>query len=118
MQRVASRIEDVTVYAGAARVKRVAEVSEAGEVQLGGLPLALQDASVRLAATGGLVACDARVVLEIAAADDALPPADPAALEAARLAVRGLDAEVARIARSLEALAAGAPPARRESALL
>src|SRR6187551_2921101 len=111
-----SRIEHVTVYAGAARVKRAAEIAVDGatEVRLGGLPLALRDDSVRLAATGDVRASGVRVVVEIAGVDASLPPADPEALDAARAEVAAGEAEVARLGRSLEALGALTPVARSD----
>ncbi len=115
MHAIQTTIEDVTVYAGAARVRRSGAVEVAGEpvqVRIGGLPLAMKDASVRLGATGPLVAADARVVLEIPDADAALPPADPQALEDARRGLALAEAELARLDRALAALAALTPGPR------
>lgn len=115
MLDVGSRIEDVVVYAGAARVRRVAAVEVGAapvQVRLGGLPLALRDGSVRLAARGAVIAADARVVVDVPASDAALPPADPAALDAARRAVAVAQAEVARVAAALDRLAVLAPAER------
>lgn len=115
MEDVASRIEDVVVYAGAARVRRLARVScgaEPTRIRIGGLPLALRDGSVRLAADGPLIAADARVVVDVPGVDVALPPADPEALDAARAAVAVAAAEVARLRRALAQLAALTPGER------
>jgi hypothetical protein len=115
-ERIASRIEEVTVYAGAARVRRRAEVEVGGGpsvVRVGGLPLALRDASVRLAAEGPVIAADVRVVVEIPEEDASLPPADPEELDAARLEVAQLEAELARLNAVLDALATLQPGARK-----
>ncbi len=115
MQDVRSRIEDVVVYAGAARVRRVARVEVGGaavQVRLGGLPLALRDGSIRLAATGQVIAADARVVVDLPGIDVELPPAVPQALAAARRAVALAEAEVARLGRALGRLAALTPGGR------
>ena len=115
MRRIDSRIDEVTVYAGAARVRRTARVQLGGDVEvvrLGGLPLALRDATVRLGAEGPVIAADARVVVEVPEADASLPPADPAALDDARREVAVREAEAARLRRALDALAALAPDPR------
>ena len=75
---VSSRIEAVTVYRQGARVTRVAEIpTVAGAlpaaVRLGGLPLGVDDGSIRVRVGGAgdlPIAADVRVVLEV-------PPVDP-----------------------------------------
>jgi len=113
--RIVSRIDEVTVYSGAARVRRRAEV-EVGAgptvVRVGGLPVALRDASVRLAADGPLIAADARVVVEIPDQDASLPAADPAELDDARREVAVCEAEIARLGGVLDALQALVPGPR------
>lgn len=102
---VGSRIDAVTVYRRGARVTRIAdiEVGQGGAlpaaVRLGGLPLGLEDDSVRVriepAADGAQaalpVATDVRVALDVPERDHSLRAADPAELEAARLEVRRLE---------------------------
>jgi hypothetical protein len=89
--QVSSRIDSVTVYRKGARIKRVADLSKltaASQIRLTNLPLAMDDASikVRVAGTNGTlpVASDLRVTLEVPSADTSLPPAEDAALRAAR----------------------------------
>ena len=102
---VGSRIEAVTVYRRGARITRIAEleVGRGGEVppavRLGGLPLGLDDDSVRvrveaLEGDDGAalpVAADLRVALDVPQRDESLLPADPDQLEAARLELRRLE---------------------------
>ncbi|HUS66204.1 MAG TPA: hypothetical protein VMZ28_16740, partial [Kofleriaceae bacterium] len=97
-----SRIDAVTVYRRGARVTRVAEVAPdaAGAypsvVRLGGLPLGLEDGTVRarVEATDGEggeqrtpVAFDLRVSLDVPDAGGDLRPADDTELEGARAEV-------------------------------
>jgi hypothetical protein len=113
MLEVPSRIEAVTVYRRGARVRRVIAV-EAGEegfpaaVLVGGLPLALDDGSVRVSVLAGgegapPVATSARVQLDPGRAPAARPPDEEAILlargeEAAREAdVAQLEAERGRL---------------------
>src|SRR5262245_15425454 len=141
---IASRIDAVTVYRRGARVTRLAELeADAGSgaypqaVRVGGLPLGLDDASVRarvepveptsspgtvLAAAGVLpAALDLRVVLDVPDPDPSLRPADDAQPERARLDGRLLERDVAHLegqAAHLDRLGllarprskAGAPP--------
>src|SRR5207237_9977138 len=72
-------IESVTVYRRGARVRRAVAISPGSfEVKLAGLPLALDDGSVRIRVEGeGVRAVDVRVGLEIAPEDPSLlPPRD------------------------------------------
>ncbi len=113
-QGVASRIDAVTVYRRGARVTRVADIAADGgsfprTVRIGGLPLGLEDGSVRArveagsavgnGATDGALpaAVDLRVVLDVPELDPSLRPADDAELEAARLEEQRLEREVAHL---------------------
>ncbi|MEZ4366621.1 MAG: mucoidy inhibitor MuiA family protein [Kofleriaceae bacterium] len=115
MAAIASKIDSVTVYRDGARVRRTARVSASTtptSIHLGGLPLGLVDASVRVTATGAIRALDRRVVVETPEVDPTLAPADPAALLAARQEVRRCDAELGRLRHGLRALAQLAPRER------
>jgi Domain of unknown function (DUF4139)/N-terminal domain of unknown function (DUF4140) len=113
---VASRIDAVTVYRRGARVTRVVELTAEdggfpGSVLVGGLPLGLDDGSVRAriepAGDGpdGLpAAVDLRVVLEVPEPDASLRPADDAELERARLEEQQLRREVAHIEHQIAQL--------------
>jgi hypothetical protein len=113
-QGVASRIDAVTVYRRGARVTRVADIAADGgsfprTVRIGGLPLGLEDGSVRArveatsAAGNGAVdgslpaAVDLRVVLDVPDLDPSLRPADDAELEAARLEEQRLERDVGHL---------------------
>ena len=110
---LASRIESVTVYRRGARVVRVADVTPGAlppQVRIGGLPLGLRDSTVRarvepIEGNGAVpVAFDLRVALEVPQPDEALPPADDAELEAARLEVTRRERLVGQIERELARL--------------
>ncbi|HEY8143085.1 MAG TPA: DUF4139 domain-containing protein [Kofleriaceae bacterium] len=110
---LASRIESVTVYRRGARVVRVADVTPGAlppQVRIGGLPLGLRDSTVRarvepVEGNGAVpVAFDLRVALEVPQPDDALPPADDAELEAARLEVTRRERLVGQIEKELARL--------------
>ena len=107
-----SRIDAVTVYRRGARVTRVADVAPdaAGAypsvVRLGGLPLGLEDGTVRarVEATDGEggpertpVAFDLRVSLDVPDAGSELRPADDTELEGARAEVMRLERQLAQI---------------------
>jgi hypothetical protein len=106
---LSSRIESVTVYRRGARVTRVAELAPAeggypAVVRLGGLPLGLDDGTVRarVEAAGGEgaaapVAFDLRVALDVPGPDAELRPADDVELEGARAEVVRLDRQLAQI---------------------
>lgn len=95
---LASRIDSVTVYRQGALVCRTALLLAAqpvpAQVKLLGLPLSLDDGSVRVRVEGDAgelpVATDIRVALDLASADENLPPPDDAELKAARRQVRVL----------------------------
>ncbi len=126
MQRVASRIEAVTVYRAGALVSRVAELSAGPEglpdtVQIIDLPLSLDDSSVRVGvspsagedATAVLPEADSvRIALDVPAPDSAPEPVAAEALMAARREEQRLRDDIARVERDLERLAELAMPIR------
>jgi hypothetical protein len=95
---VDSRIDAVKVYHRGAMVTRTLSVSADGgqlpaQVEIRGLPLSLQDATVRLAVRGAegggeVVAADLRVGLVARADEELVEPPDSAALKAAERAAR------------------------------
>jgi len=93
-----SRIDSVTVYRQGALVCRSAILLAAQpvppQVKLLGLPLSLDDGSVRVRVEGEggelPVATDLRIALDLAVPDPALPPPDDAELKQARRDVRSL----------------------------
>ncbi|MBZ5714589.1 DUF4139 domain-containing protein [Nannocystis pusilla] len=95
---LSSRIDSVTVYRQGALVCRSAILLAAqpvpAQVKLLGLPLSLDDGSVRVRVEGEggelPVATDLRIALDLAEPDPALPPPDDAELKQARRAVRSL----------------------------
>ena len=95
---LSSRIDSVTVYRQGALVCRTALLLAAQpvpvQVKIMGLPLSLEDGSVRVRIEGDAgelpVATDIRVALDLAAADEGLPPPDDEELKAARRSVREL----------------------------
>ncbi|HYF47809.1 MAG TPA: DUF4139 domain-containing protein [Planctomycetota bacterium] len=90
---ISSRIERVTLYREGAVVERAAELRQQQDAwphsaRIGGLPLCLDDSSVRvrLLKTSGdapLIACDLRVILDVPNLDSGLPPAENPELKAA-----------------------------------
>ena len=90
---LASRVTAVTVFRRGALVTRSAELRREGpnlptQVQIGGLPLALDDSSVRVEIEGpGVAASELRVAVDRATHDADLPPPHDDELDAARLAV-------------------------------
>ncbi len=120
MATVGSRIERVTVFRRGARVERVLEVGDeaSSEVRFVGLPLVLDDGSVRARVEGEGIAADVRVGLEAAEAEADLAPAIDEALERARDEALRCRADVARLQAAiarLEALKIVARPAPREN---
>lgn len=132
MQRIASRVEAVTVYRAGALVRRVAHV-EAGAggfppaMQLVDLPLSLEDGSVRVrmepaaddrdadaadAAQTVPEASDVRVVLDVPDPEGAAAPVEPEAVRAARVEEQRLADELAQVERMLARVEALAMPAR------
>jgi hypothetical protein len=100
-----SRIDSVTVYRQGALVSRTAIVLAAqpvpAQVKLVNLPLSLDDGSVRVRVEGDVgdlpVASDVRVSLDLAVADDRLPPPDDEALKQARRAVAAIADRLAHL---------------------
>ncbi len=92
----ASRIDAVTVFRHGAQITRVVAIADAatcGEViRVGGLPLSLEERSIRVQVSGvGLVAADVRLGLDVAdGVDPSLAPAESEALREARHGLAGL----------------------------
>jgi hypothetical protein len=105
---VESRIEQVTVYARGARVRRAARVHapSGGIVRVVGLPLALIDDSVRVEVDGAAVVTAVRAGVDVAAGEPAAESSEE--VRAANRNVLLAEGEVERLARALEQLA-GAP---------
>lgn len=108
---LSSRIEAVTVYNRGARVTRVADLPGAttGSIVVTGLPLALDDGSVRARVepkNGGRVpiASDVRIALDVPEEDPTLRPAEDQSLEAARLEEARLGALLSQIEHELHRL--------------
>jgi hypothetical protein len=124
MQRVASRIDAVTVYRTGALVSRVAELEVEGAelpraVQIADLPLSLDDGSLRVrvepveGVDGSLPeAADVRVALGVPDHEGAPAPVEPESLRAARVEEERVREEIAQVERALERLAQVAMPAR------
>jgi hypothetical protein len=114
-------VDEVTVYREGARVRRVMALEGgAEEVRFGGLPLGLDDGSVRVLVLEGegLTAADARVGLEVPELDAELGDAEDEALRAARLASDRCKHDVVRLEQALvrlEGLKIGPRPAPREN---
>ncbi|MEZ4380880.1 MAG: DUF4139 domain-containing protein [Nannocystaceae bacterium] len=108
--RLSSTIEAVTVYRRGAMITRVIEIADAatcGEsVEVVGLPLCLEDRSVRVQVEGGpgLVAADVRVGLDVAEPDPDLPAPESAELRAARRRLRELESRRAHLEVQLRRL--------------
>src|SRR5438270_7025968 len=95
---VASRIERVTVFRRGARVERAIDVEEEkSEVRFVGLPLTVDDGTLRARVEGEGIAADVRLGLEAPGEDADLAPAIDAALEGARDEATRCRAEVARL---------------------
>jgi hypothetical protein len=105
---VESRIAEVTLYAGGARVRRVTTIllgSDAPRVRIVGLPAAMIDDTVRIEAEGGAVVTAVHVGLE-APARDAAADEDTPEVRAGRHRVAFAEAEVERLDAALAVLAA------------
>ncbi|HTR53159.1 MAG TPA: mucoidy inhibitor MuiA family protein, partial [Kofleriaceae bacterium] len=104
---IESRIEQITVYARGARVRRVASVRApaSGVVRLVGLPLALVDDSVRVEVEGAAVVTAVRAGVDVAEGSAAAPEESPELRAAHRRAALAAT-EVARLTEALELLAA------------
>ena len=104
-----STITAVTVFNQGALISRRANLSALADrprqVRLSGLPLCLDDASVRVACDGA-VASDLSVMLEVPDADSTLPPADDTELSASVLAEQQAQAHLAQVQTWRDELAA------------
>src|SRR5947208_15830981 len=106
MQAVESQIEQVTVYARGARVRRIAMLAGAvpARVRLAGLPIAVIDGTVRAEVDGPAVVTAVRA--GVAAPEPAAAAAEQApALRAVHRRVPPAETEVERLARALARLA-------------
>ncbi|MBW2456476.1 MAG: DUF4139 domain-containing protein [Deltaproteobacteria bacterium] len=119
---VVSTIEAVTVYRRGALVRRATELpvprNESGgawEIKLGGLPLCLDDGSVRARVEPAQergdeaddelpIARDLRVILDVGEPDDSLPPAEDDALKLARKQERRLTQTLRQVEGQIEQL--------------
>ncbi len=101
---IPSRIEQVTVFAFGARVRRVATLTGPlpDRVRLADLPLAVIDDTIRVEVTGGAVATAVRAGLTTPAGESA--PEEPAELRAARTRHEIAQSEVQRLELSLDRL--------------
>lgn len=99
-------IETVTVYRRGARVRRAVPIAPgASEVKLAGLPLALDDGSVRIRVEGdGVRAVDVRVALEVAPEDPSLLPPRDEELRTSEKELALVRADVERITQALSRL--------------
>lgn len=99
-------IDTVTIYRRGARVRRAIPIETgASELKLAGLPLALDDGSVRLSVAGDTVrAVDVRVGVEVPPLDPALRPPRDEELLASEQAVSALRADVDRLGHALARL--------------
>lgn len=110
--QVESRIEQVTLYARGALVRRVtaiplgsASASESARVRIVGLPAAVIDDTVRASATGGALVTALHVGLDAPDDGDAADE-DTAEVRAGRLRVALAEAEIERLEAALKILAA------------
>lgn len=114
--RIQSRIEAVTVYREGALVRRIAEIvrTNVGFPEFAcvtGLPLSVQDASVRVRVQPAdesdtetrvlPVASDVRVALDVPDNDESLPPPVDDELKAARLELHRLNGRINQAKREL-----------------
>ena len=120
MPTLASRVRAVTVFRRGALVTREARLSGAPpeRVRITGLPLTLDDNSLRveLHGEGALaIASDVRVTIAVPDADPTLPPPDDAELEAAELDHAQLQRELGDLQRALASLTKLEPGPRGEA---
>lgn len=111
-----SRIDAVTVYRHGAQITRVVTIADAATcgdvIRVGGLPLSLEERSVRVQLSGsGLVAADVRLGLDVGAEEPGLAPAESEALRGARRALaalvdrrRHIDAQRRRLSETIEVI--------------
>ena len=110
---VESRLEQVTVYAHGARVRRVATVRaprEGSVVRFVGLPLSVMDDTVRSEVEGGAVVVTALRV-DVDAQGGETRSEESSDLRAARKRAALADAEVERLRHAIDRLAAARPVA-------
>src|SRR5262245_38536410 len=102
---VESRIEQVTVYAGGARVRRVATLRAPlpASVRFVGLPLAVIDNTVRSEVEGDAIVTAARVGVSAPATNDVVE--ESVELRAARRRVTLAETDAERLRVALERLA-------------
>jgi hypothetical protein len=95
--RLASRIDAVAVFSSGAVVTRLAMLSSrADRVRIDGLPLSLDDGSLRVSIEGAPVtAVDVALTVDLPMADPSLPPHEPQELRTARRESLRLRAAVA-----------------------
>src|SRR5262245_45341781 len=95
--RLASRVDSVAVFASGAVVTRLAVLTtRVDRVRLDGLPLSLDDGSLRVAVEGAPAsAVDAALTVDLPTADPALPPHESDELRAARRSARHAQAALA-----------------------
>jgi hypothetical protein len=106
-----SRVRAVTVYRRGAMVTRIAELEREGDhfpdrLQLVGLPLTLDDGSVRVAVVAeegqgaAPIAGDLRVTLSVPSLDPQLAPPSDEELEQAKLELAQISAELEQLVRA------------------
>src|SRR5215813_13201880 len=100
---VESRIDQVTVYANAARVRRITRLSSpVSGVRFVSLPLAVIDDTVRVEVDGPAIVTAVRTTIDAPRVDGA--PEEPEDLRAARRRLSLADAEVERVNSALAQL--------------
>jgi hypothetical protein len=116
MDRIASRIESVTVFRRGAEVTRVGRVPPGAiDIEIAGLPLCLEDGSVVASYDGEGEARHLRVVLAVPDADPAGPPAEDEELAAVDAEAARLQAEAVLVDAELAAVGRLAPRARKRA---
>ncbi len=116
---LASRVRAVTVYRSGALVTREALLDgEASELRIEGLPLALDDASLRvaiepLAGAGGVpIAADVRLGITVPPADPSLPPPTLDEVDAVALALAQANLALEQTRAAMQRLATLEPGTR------
>lgn len=112
--RLPTRIDAVRFYRAGATVRRVADVSNVASgtrLAFGGLPMCLDDATVRLEAEAGVVLADAAVVLDVASRATADNP-DERIERKLTTKMDGLEARIGALVTALDALATLEPRPR------
>ncbi|MBO6936982.1 MAG: mucoidy inhibitor MuiA family protein [Deltaproteobacteria bacterium] len=108
-----AELDSVLVFRQGARVTRRLRVASGTErLRVGPLPLALADGSLRVRARGARVRDAAITVAPVSEPDEALRPAHDEALQAARLVEGRLEARLAAVRASADALSTLELPAR------